>query len=179
MSNIVYIATSLDGYIADKKGQLDWLNDIPNPDNSDSGFSDFLHKVDAIIMGRKTYEAVLSFGCDWPYTKPVYVLSNSLKKIPQQYQDRVELISGAPKEILQHMHKIGAKTLYIDGGITIQSFLEEDLIDEMIITTVPILLGGGYRLFGMLDKPLDFELESSRIILKNLVQNTYKRKVKI
>lgn len=176
MSNIVYIATSLDGYIADKKGQIDWLTNIPNPDKLDGGFSAFLEKIDAIIMGRKTFEAVMSFDCDWPYTKPVYVLSNSLKEIPPQYRDKIELISGATRKIIEHVHKTGAKNLYIDGSVTIQNFLEEDLIDEMIITTVPILLGGGYKLFGLLDQPIEFELVSSKTILKSLVQNTYKRK---
>ena len=82
MANFVYIAQSLDGYIADKNGGLDWLNEIPNPDNSDFGFAEFLNNIDAIVMGRKTFEQVMSFGV-WPYPKPVFVVSTSLKELPQ------------------------------------------------------------------------------------------------
>ena len=74
MANIVYIATSLDGYIARKDGSIDWLTDIPNPEGSDFGFSAFMERIDGIIMGRGTFETVLSFG-QWPYSKPVFVLS--------------------------------------------------------------------------------------------------------
>ena len=86
MANYVYIATSLDGFIADKDGGLDWLMEIPNPDKSDYGFAEFMNTVDALLMGRKTFEIVVSFG-QWPYTKPVFVLSNSLKEIPDNFFD--------------------------------------------------------------------------------------------
>ena len=85
MANIVFIATSLDGYIADKQGKLDWLYSIPNLDNADTGFSALVERVDALVMGRNTLEAVLSFNCDWPYKKPVFVLSNTITKEPQVY----------------------------------------------------------------------------------------------
>lgn len=77
-----FIATSLDGYIADKEGKLDWLYFIANPDNLDCGFSSFLNLMDAIVMGRNTFQVVDSFDCDWPYTNPVFVLSNSMTALP-------------------------------------------------------------------------------------------------
>ena len=77
MTNIVYIATSLDGYIADKDGGLDWLNSIPNPENVDLGFANFMERIDALVMGRATFETVCGFDVEWPYPKPVFVLSNT------------------------------------------------------------------------------------------------------
>ncbi len=82
MSNIVFIATSLDGYIADKQGDLDWLQAIPNPDSDDMGYNAHIDRIDALVMGRNTMDMVLSFGIDWPYSKPVYVLSNTLSEVP-------------------------------------------------------------------------------------------------
>jgi len=81
MPIIVYIATSLDGHIAKKDGSIDWLMEVPNPDNSDYGFSEFIERIDGIIMGRNTFETVVGFD-QWPYSKPVFVLSNNLKKPP-------------------------------------------------------------------------------------------------
>ena len=80
MSNIVFIATSLDGYIADKNGGLGWLQSTPNPENLDMGWVDLIDRFDALVMGRKTFEKVCSFDCDWPYSKPVFVLSNSMNQ---------------------------------------------------------------------------------------------------
>ena len=89
MSNIVFIATSLDGYIADKEGGLDWLHSVPNPDNHDMGFSAIMERVDALVMGRNTLDVVLGFGGEWPYSKPVFVLSNTMDKVPEGYEDKV------------------------------------------------------------------------------------------
>lgn len=174
--NSVYIATSLDGFIADKKGGLNWLQTIANPKNNDFGFTKFMNEIDALIMGRKTFETVLGFDVNWPYTKPVFVLSNSLKEIPDSHQDKAFLVSGNLKEVLEGLHKINLNHIYIDGGTTIKSFLKEDLIDEMILTTIPILLGGGSTLFGDLEQHLEFELMSSTTHLQHIVQNHYKRK---
>ena len=78
IKNSVFIATSLDGYIADKNGKIDCLNSIPNPDNNDMGYVEFNKGIDALVMGRTTFETVLGFDVDWPYSKPVFVLSNKL-----------------------------------------------------------------------------------------------------
>ncbi len=173
--NSVFIATSLDGFIADKHGNIDWLHSIPNPNNNDMGYANFISSVDVLIIGRTTYETVLEFGIDWPYTKPVYVLSTTLKNIPNELKDKVYLLNGNLNDILEQIHQNGHKNLYIDGGNTIQGFLKEDLIDEMIITTIPVLLGGGSSLFGELNQPLNFECIRSERFLNKITQNHYRR----
>ncbi|HKK81337.1 MAG TPA: dihydrofolate reductase family protein [Prolixibacteraceae bacterium] len=175
-ANKVFIAASLDGCIADRNDGLAWLNSVPNPDNIDMGYADFMEDIDAIIMGRITFETVCNFDVDWPYNKPVFVLSRSLKQLNHEYQDKAELMGGSPENILNVIYKRGYKVLYIDGGSTIQNFLKEDLIDELIITTIPILLGGGSRLFSDLPEELEFELVDSNVYLNQVVQNHYKRK---
>ena len=174
--NIVFIATSIDGYIADKDGGLSYLKMVPNPEQIDMGYGKLMDRVDALVMGRNTYEMVLSFGIDWPYTRPVYVLSNSLTEVPENIKDKVVLVKGSLKEVLTNIHSKRHHQLYIDGGKTIQQFLKEDLIDEMILTTMPILLGGGVPLFADLSKPLKFELQESEVFLGELVQRVYKRR---
>lgn len=174
--NTVYIATSLDGYIADANDGLDWLNTIPNPEGDDMGFADFMNRIDALLMGRRTFEVISAFGGEWPYKVPVFVLSNSLSEIPRVLKDKVTLIKGEPAELVRELSQQGFEHLYIDGGATIQSFLQADLIDELIITTMPILLGDGVPLFGKLDKAVQWELVSSTTLLGQLVQNHYIRK---
>lgn len=158
MQNIVFIATSLDGFIADKQGKLDWLNSVPNPDNIDTGFNALMERIDAIVMGRNTFDMVMSFDCDWPYVKPVFVVSNTMTKVPQGFEDKVFLTKGDPKEIVKSLNAKGFNKLYIDGGVTIQSFLQDDLIDEMVITRFPVLLGGGSPLFGELTQHCSLKL---------------------
>ena len=174
--NKVFIATSIDGYIADKNGGIDWLHSIPNPDNIDMGYGGFTSQIDALVMGRTTFETVCGFKLDWPYQKPVFVLSNRLKQIPKEYEGKVELVNGRLKEIMVKIHNKGYYRLYIDGGRTIQSFLEEDLIDEMTITIIPTLLGGGIPLFTEFPNDLEFECVDSKIYLDKIVQNRFLRK---
>lgn len=173
--NSVFIATSLDGYIADKKGGIDWLNTIPNPENNDMGYVKFIEQIDALIMGRITFETVLGFDVDWPYSKPVFVLSNKLKEIPDSHKDKAFLVKGTLTEILDQIHKKRLNRLYVDGGTTIRNFLKEDLIDEIVLTTIPILLGGGSSLFLELPNELKFELIGTKIYLNQITQNHYKR----
>ena len=178
MKNSVYLGISLDGYIADKNGGLEWLDMIPNPDGVDMGYPAFMEKIDALVMGRNTFETVISFGVEWPYHKPVYVLSSSLQEAPDELKGKVFPMNGTLKDVLAEIHEKGHTSLYIDGGKTVQSFLKEDLIDELILTTIPIILGGGARLFGDLPQPLELELVSSKIILGQIVQSHYVRKRK-
>lgn len=175
-SNKVFIATSLDGFIADKNGGIDYLNTIPEMNTIDTGYKGFTDGIDALLMGRSTYEVVCSFDIDWPYTKPVFVLSNSLSPGDGKFANKVEIISGPIKEVLANIHGKGFNRLYIDGGKVIQSFLAEDLIDEMVITVIPILLGGGVPLFSNLNTPLEFECTKTLHFLEAVVQNHYKRK---
>lgn len=174
--NKVYIATSLDGYIADQNGGLDWLHSIPNPENSDMGYADLTASIDALVMGRVTFETVCSFDIDWPYQKPVFVWSRTLKEVPVSLKDKVYLVKGTVGEILEQIHQKGFYKLYIDGGKTIQSFLKEDLVDRMTITIIPKLLGGGFPLFAELPSILDFECIDTQLFSNQVVQNTFVRK---
>ena len=170
----VFIATSLDGFIAREDGSLDWLEEIPNPEGRDFGFADFMSGIDALVMGRNTFEKVASFGF-WPYDKPVYVASSSELDVPEELKGKAERISGTPGEIVASMKTRGYENLYVDGGFTIQGFLEADLIDEMIITRVPVLLGGGVPLFGKLLARLHFKHKSTEIFNDTLVKSHYER----
>ncbi|NEP56956.1 MAG: dihydrofolate reductase [Symploca sp. SIO2G7] len=174
MTNYVYIATSLDGFIATSDGRLDWLEKIPNPEQSDYGYAEFINSIDAIVMGRNTFEKILTFD-QWVYHKPVFILSNSLTKLPEHILGKAELIRGDLKKIITQLNQKGYKNLYIDGGRVIQSFLQEDLIDEMIITLIPILLGKGFPLFGKLEQHLQFRHETTEIYNNTLVKNHYVR----
>jgi dihydrofolate reductase len=176
LSNIVYIATSLDGYISAPNGGLDWLSFVPNPTEDDLGFSKFMDRVDAIVMGRVTFETVVGFGSGWHYPIPGIVLSSTMKSAPEGFADHVQFANGSPKEIVRIAYEQGFENLYIDGGETIQRFLSEDLIDELIVTEIPILLGGGDRLFGKLDQELTFEFLGTEVMLGQLVKKHYRRK---
>ncbi len=175
-TNSVFIAASLDGFIADSDGKIDWLHATPNPENDDMGYNAFIARMDAIVMGRVTFETVRGFDMEWPYSLPVFVLSNTMSSVPEDLQDKVALVSGSLSQVLDTIHGSGYRHLYIDGGSTIQSFLREDLIDEMIVTTIPVLLGGGSALFGTLDGPLAFHHVKATRYLDAIVQNHYKRK---
>jgi dihydrofolate reductase len=174
MANFVYIASSLDGFIATSDGGLDWLNEIPNPDENDFGYADFMRGIDAIVMGRNTFETVMGFGF-WPYDKPVYVPSRTEISIPEELKGKVERVNGAPRALIDELEGRGHENLYIDGGITIQRFLEEDMIDEMIITRVPVLLGDGIPLFGKLTQQLRFSHKETEVLNGFLVKSHYTR----
>lgn len=174
-SNRVFIATSLDGFIEDSTGKLDFLDTFPEINQIDSGYGAFMAEVDALVMGRTTFETVCGFDMDWPYQKPVFVLSHTLTELPEKAKGKAELVSGNLAEILETIHGKGYSKLYIDGGKTIQSFLKEDLIDEMIITVIPVLLGSGIPLFGPFQNPLIFECKETKLFLDKIVQNRFVR----
>ncbi len=174
-TNKVFIATSLDGYIADQNGSIAWLDTIPEINTIDTGYNSFTESIDALLMGKSTFETLCGFDIEWPYTKPVFVLSNTLKQGDLKFGDKVKVVSGTIAKVLALIHAKGHHHLYIDGGQVIQSFLKEDLIDEMIITVIPILLGGGTALFSSLDKPMEFECTKTIHFLEAIVQNHYKR----
>ncbi len=175
MANFIYIATSLDGFIAKKDGSLDWLFEIPNPEASDFGFSEFIKTIDAILLGRNTFEKVLTFP-EWPYVKPVFVLSNTLQSIPNYLKNKVEIIKGNPGPVVKELKLRQFKNLYIDGGKTIQGFLKQGLIDEMTITRIPVLLGEGIPLFAVLTKEQKYEHIKTDIFNNGLIKSHYKRK---
>jgi dihydrofolate reductase len=173
--NLVYIAQSLDGYIADRNGGLEWLNAIPNPDQRDLGYESFYQGIDALVMGRNTFETVCGFDMEWPYDKPVFVLSNTLDSVPAPFREKAKAVRGPLSAILDRIHREGYPRIYVDGGITVQQFLKEDLIDELTVTTIPVLLGGGIPLFGELPEKMEFELVESRVLLNAMVQTRYRR----
>ena len=174
MANYVYIATSLDGFIATIDGGIDWLNETPNPGKSDYGFAGFMSGIDALVMGRGTFEKVLTFDF-WPYDKPVFVLSHSITELPEGMVGKAEIIKGEIKEEVNLLNKRGYNNLYIDGGKVIQSSLKEDLIDELIITRIPILLGDGIPLFGKLDQNFKFKHVKTDTYNNMLVKSSYRR----
>lgn len=174
MTNSVYIATSLDGYIATKNGDVSWLDDFPNPTESDYGYFEFINGIDAVVMGRKSYEAVVDIE-PWPYEKKVFVLTTSLIEVPPILVDKVEFISGDIKTVVKKLNDRGYKNLFVDGGKTIQSFLKKDLIDELTISTLPILLGEGIPLFACPHDRIDFQHCSTEVFEGGLVKSHYKR----
>ena len=147
----VFIATSLDGFIARSNGAIDWLPDGGETDGAeDYGYQEFFDSVDAIAMGWHTYELVLSFN-EWPYRdKPVIVLSNHSVPIPMAHANTIEVCAASPEYVCQQLPAHGIKHLYVDGGTTIQSFLPAGLVDHLTISQVPILMGSGIPLFGPL-----------------------------
>ncbi|MDX6768571.1 MAG: dihydrofolate reductase family protein [Elusimicrobiota bacterium] len=170
----VFIATSLDGFIAREDGRIDWLpSGEPAPDAEDYGYKDFISTVDTLVMGRKTYETALSFG-EWPYeNKSVIVLSSKALEIPGRIAKSVEHMSLAPKEVVQALAKRGATHLYIDGGATIQGFLKAQLIHQMTITQIPVLLGSGIPLFGKLENDIRLRHMNTRHFPSGFVQSKY------
>ncbi len=172
MKVLVYIGMSLDGCIAKTDGNLDWLMEVPNPEGSDFGFADFMAGVDAVVMGRSTFDFVAKSG-QWPYEKPVYVLSRSLDSIPEHLTGKVEMIEGSPKEIIERMESRGHEALYVDGGNVVQQFLNADLVDELILSRVPVLLGEGIRLFSNLEHESRWEHIETEVLAGQIVRSRY------
>jgi dihydrofolate reductase len=175
MKASVFIASSIDGFIARENGGIDWLDAPETIEGEDYGYDAFIESVDAIVMGRHSFETVLGFGGDWPYPKPVVVLSSREVEIPAHLADRVSSMSGSPRSIVERLGATGVESIYVDGGITIQRFLAEGLIDRIIITRIPILLGAGIGLFGALDGDIELEHVATRAYPNGLVQSEYVR----
>jgi dihydrofolate reductase len=172
--NKVFIASSIDGYITDENGGIDFLHSTPNPSNDDMGYSAFMSDIEAILMGRNTFEVICDFDIEWPYTVPVFVLSRKLNAVPDELSGKVHLVSGNPKKVLEIIHSTGVSQLYIDGALTIQTFLREDLIDEMTITIIPTILGSGIPLFNNL-KEMKFKCVASHHLIGYVAQHKYVR----
>jgi dihydrofolate reductase len=171
----VYIATSLDGFIARKDGGLDWLNEANAlvPADEDLGFRAFMNSVDALIMGRKTYETVLSFG-KWPYGKtPVVVLSRNAIPFPPGLPNTVTHSSEPLRALLKRLSGQGIRHVYVDGGRTIQGFLAEGLVDEITVTVIPVILGSGIPLFGSVDDDIRLTHVRTTAYDFGFVQTTY------
>lgn len=169
MKASVFIGTSLDGFIARVNGGLDFL---PPGGGEPHGYDEFMATVDALVIGRKTFETVLAFDT-WPYGgKPVYVLS-SRPLAPAPAGAVVERMSGAPAEIVSQLAGRGIRHAYVDGGITIQRFLQAGLIQRLIVTRVPVLIGAGIPLFGTLQHDITLKHVTTRHFASGLVQSEY------
>jgi dihydrofolate reductase len=165
----VFIATSVDGFIARPNGELDWL---PAGGGEEHGYTAFMAAIDAIVIGRNTYDIVLSFDT-WPYPdKPVFVLSSRTISLPPSGAV-VEQMKGDPKEIVSQLAARGIGHIYVDGGITIQRFLLARLIQRLIITRIPVLLGEGIPLFGPLQGDIHLQHVDTRQYASGLVQSEY------
>lgn len=172
----VFIAASVDGYIARADGNLDWLDRANRrvPAGEDCGYGAFIATIDTIVMGRSTFEKALSFDT-WPYEgMPVIVLSRRGVTIPTALGAAVTASAGSPRVLVERLGQGGARSLYVDGGQTIQSFLRAGLIDEITITTIPVLLGGGRTLFGGLARAVELELLGTKRFEFGFLQYTYR-----
>jgi dihydrofolate reductase len=169
----VYVGTSLDGFIARKDGSFDWLSRFADADAVDA-YKTFMAGIDVIVLGRRTFESVLGFP-EWPYERPVIVLSRSFGKAPHELQEKVSFSTLGPRDLLEELFERGYRSVYVDGGKVIQSFLAEDLIDELIIARAPILIGDGVPLFGYLSGDLDFQHEHTAAYSNGLIRSYYIR----
>ena len=170
MTVSVFIGTSLDGFIARPNGDLDFL---PPDGGEPHGYSEFIASVDAIVIGRKTFETVLAMS-PWPYGKKrVVVLSSKPLNLSAVVGGSVEQMSGPPSEIVSRLAASGAQHLYVDGGITIQRFLRAGLIQRLIITRVPVLIGDGIPLFGTLTRDIRLRHIATRHYPSGLVSSEY------
>ncbi len=170
----VFIATSLDGFIAREDGGIDWLNEVPDTPGEDYGYAVVMGTVDAMVLGRKTYEFARSLPV-WPYGKtPVIVLSSKRVDIPKQLARTVSSMGGKPDVIVNALAQRELYHLYVDGGVTIQRFINAGAIKRLIITRIPVLIGTGIPLFGKLDRG-DVRLKhvTTRTYPNGLVQSEY------
>jgi dihydrofolate reductase len=173
----IFIATSLDGYIARPNGDIDWLpgasGDAGDAEPEDHGYDAFMATVDAVVMGRHTYEKVLSFG-SWHFTKPVVVLSSSEVSIEAKLAGKVFAMRGTASEVMRDCAARGWNSLYVDGGVTIQRFLEAGLVERVIITRIPVLIGAGIPLFGAIPRDIALTHLRTETFASGLVQSEYR-----
>ena len=170
----VFIATSLDGYIARPDGDIDWLHEVePLDGDNDAGYGAFFDSIDVLVMGRGSFDKVLEFD-EWPYqSKPVVVISKSLTEVPEKLRDRVRIDASPPQELVEKLSQEGYKRMYLDGGKVIQSFLRDGLVDDLTLTIIPVLIGEGRPLFGPLQKDIKLRLIGTRSWDNGFVQSKY------
>ena len=169
----IMMAMTLDGFVARKDHSLDWLMRL-DTEGEDHGFHEFQTGVDAIVMGSGSFRTVLGFG-EWPYLKPVVVLSNTLSQedIPDHLRDKVELSQLTPDALMADLESRGYDRIYVDGGAIIRSFLRARHIADMRVTVAPVLIGEGIRMFGELTADIDLTLQKVSEFKSGLVQLQY------
>lgn len=168
MQASVFISTTLDGFIARTDGSLDFLNKFPLKDE-DFGFKDFMKNIDCVVMGRKTFEHMMS-GSGMPYKVKVFVLSTTLKSVNVP---NVEIVSLPPVDLMNKIAEEGLFNIYVQGANVIQSFLKDDLIEELTLTRIPLLIGSGISLFKDSSETV-LELIESRAYQNGFTQSVYK-----
>jgi len=171
----VFVGVSLDGFIARPNGDLDWLMGEGGGDSAEYGYNEFIAAIDAIVMGRRTFEKVLTLD-KWYYgDKRVIVMSHQPidVSVAQAREGVVEQMAGAPSEIVSKLAASGASRLYIDGGITIQQFLRAGLIHRLIISRLPVLIGQGIPLFGSLSRDVLLRHIKTKTYPGGMVQSEY------
>jgi len=169
MKTTVFIGTSLDGFIARANGDLDFL---PPGGGEPHGYDEFMATVDALVIGRKTFDTVLSFD-KWPYGEKTVVVLSTRPLAPAPPGAVVERMSGSPAKILSQLTARGIRHIYVDGGITIQRFLQDGLIQRLVITRVPVLIGAGIPLFGPVPRDIVLRHVGTRQYASGLVQSEY------
>ena len=168
-----FIAVSLDVYIAREDGGLDWLPGPEEGNGEDYGYQKFFDSVDLLVIGRKTFEKVLSFDT-WPYgNKRVFVLSHQEVEIPALRRSTVKWSNSSLVELVREFARMGVHNVYVDGGRTIQGFLAAGLLDELTISWIPVLIGKGIPLFGHLEKDFKLNLIENRSYKNGIVQSRY------
>lgn len=172
----LFIATTLDGYIAREDGSLDWLNELPNPNQIDHGYNDFYSTIDVVVIGRKTYEEILGFGVDWPYSSnKTYIVTS--KKGYQVQTENTEVIHQIDTNSILKIKENSKKNIWIvGGGEIITAFLNHNSIDEMILCMIPIILSKGIKLFPNNPKETKFELIKSEKFDTGIINLTYLKK---
>lgn len=175
-STIVYIATTLDGFIARPNDAIDWLEH--DTKGSDYGWEEFRATIDGFLVGRRTYEQVLGFGVPWPYSglhTSVWSRTLSQDDVPEALQsEQVRIDASSPADVLAGLGERGATKIWIDGGGTIRAFLGAGLVDELVVTRIPILIGEGIRLFGHGTGDIALEHLTTNSFESGVVQSRYR-----
>lgn len=170
----VFVGMSVDGFIARVGGTLDFL-DVVEPVDGDTSFVDFLASVDAMVMGRATFDFVMNAGVDWPYgDRPMLVMTRRPLELPDELAGLVEASDEPPDAMLARLAGKGATHVYVDGGLTVRAFLRAGLIDDLILTRVPVLVGSGISVFGELPGDRRLDLVRSTTFPNGMVQTHYR-----
>lgn len=171
----VFIATSLDGFIARLDGDIEWLVGRPTPEGEDFGYAAFMNGIGALVMGRQSFDKVVN-SPEWPYPVPVIVLSRSpgAVKVPEALREKVRVTSAAPADLLRDLGTQGVRRVYIDGGQVVRAFLAAGLIRRMIVTLIPVLLGQGRPLWGHGAGDVELNLVAVRQFANGFVEVEYR-----